>query len=69
MQQLPEPVVGAVEAVAWARAAGIPLALVTSAGTRWVVGVLEPFGGADVFATTVAIRNRPSTGSRAITYC
>ena len=53
MQQLPEPVVGAVEAVAWARAAGIPLALVTSAGTRWVGRVLEPFGGAEVFATTV----------------
>lgn len=53
MTRLPEPVAGAVEAVARARAAGIPLALVTSAGTRWVGRVLGPFGGAGAFATTV----------------
>ena len=33
LRRLPEPVAGAAEAVAWARAHGIPLALVTSAGT------------------------------------
>ena len=53
MRRLPEPVAGAVEAIAWARAAGIPLALVTSAGTRWVGRVLGPFGGVDAFDATV----------------
>ena len=53
LRRLPEPVAGAVEAIAWARAAGIPLALVTSAGTRWAGRALEPFGGIDAFDTTV----------------
>ena len=53
MRHLPGPVAGAVDAVAWSSAAGIPLALVTSAGTGWVARVLGPFGGASAFATTV----------------
>ncbi len=52
-RRLPEPVAGAVEAIAWARAAGIPLALVTSATTRWAARALEPLGGIDAFDTTV----------------
>ncbi|MFL6166748.1 MAG: HAD family hydrolase [Ornithinibacter sp.] len=53
MRGVPEPVAGAVAAVAWARAAGIPLALVTSAGTGWVGRVLDPFGGIAVLDATV----------------
>ncbi len=53
MHRLPEPVAGAVGAVDWAHASGIPLALVTSAGTRWVGRVLAPFGGAESFDATV----------------
>ena len=41
------------EAIAWARGAGIPLALVTSATTRWAARALEPLGGIDAFDTTV----------------
>jgi sugar-phosphatase len=52
-RRLPEPVGGAVEAIAWARASGIPLALVTSATTRWAARALEPLGGIDAFDTTV----------------
>ena len=46
-RRLPEPVAGAVETIEWARAAGIPLALVTSADTRWAARALEPLGGID----------------------
>ncbi len=53
MLHLPEPVAGALDVVGWARAAGIRLALVTSAGTRWVGRVLGPFGGIEVFDATV----------------
>ena len=49
------------EAVAWARGAGIPLALVTSAGTRWAGRALEVVGGIDVFDTTVT-REDVATG-------
>ena len=52
-RRLPEPVAGAVEAIAWARGAGLPLALVTSATTRWAARALEPLGGIDAFDTTV----------------
>jgi len=52
-RRLPQPVAGAVEAIAWARGAGIPLALVTSATTRWAARALEPLGGIDAFDTTV----------------
>lgn len=52
-RRLPQPVAGAAEAIAWARAAGIPLALVTSATTRWAVKVLEPFGGMAAFDASV----------------
>ena len=53
LHRLPEPVIGAVQAVAGARAAGIPLALVTSAGRGWVDRVLAPFGGVEAFTATV----------------
>ena len=59
--RLPEPVAGAAEAVAGARAAGIPLALVTSATTRWAGKVLEQFGGIGVFDVTVT-RDDIATG-------
>jgi len=52
-RRLPEPVAGAVEAIAWAREAGIPLALVTSATTRWAAKVLDALGGIDAFDATV----------------
>jgi mannitol-1-/sugar-/sorbitol-6-phosphatase len=52
-RRLPEPVAGAVEAMAWARGAGIRLALVTSATTRWAARALEPLGGIDAFDVTV----------------
>ena len=60
-RRLPEPVAGATEAVAGAHAAGIPLALVTSATTRWAGQVLEPFGGIGVFDVTVT-RDDIATG-------
>jgi sugar-phosphatase len=53
LRRLPEPVVGAVEAVAWARAHGIRLALVTSAGTGWATRALAPLGGVGAFEVTV----------------
>ena len=49
----PQPVAGAVGALAWARASGIRLALVTSATTRWVAEALDQLGGVDAFDTTV----------------
>ena len=60
-RRLPQPVAGAVEAIAWARGAGIPLALVTSATTRWAGKVLEQFGGIGVFDVTVT-RDDIATG-------
>ncbi|HYN67983.1 MAG TPA: HAD family phosphatase [Ornithinibacter sp.] len=60
-RRLPEPVDGAAEAVTWARAAGIPLALVTSATTRWAGTVLEQFGGIELFDATVT-RDDIATG-------
>jgi sugar-phosphatase len=61
LRRLPEPVAGAAEAVAWARAHGIPLALVTSAGTRWAGRALGVVGGIDAFDATVT-REDISTG-------
>jgi sugar-phosphatase len=58
---LPQPVAGAAEAIAWARSTGLPLALVTSATTRWAARALEALGGIDVFATTVT-RDDVATG-------
>ncbi len=60
-RRLPGPVAGAGEAIAWARAAGIPLALVTSATTRWAGRVLEQFGGPGLFDATVT-RDDIATG-------
>ena len=53
LRRLPEPVTGAAEVIAWARAQGIPLALVTSAGTRWAGRALGALGGIGAFDTTV----------------
>jgi len=61
LDRLPEPVAGAADAVDWARAAGIPMALVTSAGTRWASRALAPFGGIEVFDATVT-RDDIATG-------
>jgi mannitol-1-/sugar-/sorbitol-6-phosphatase len=61
LRRLPEPVAGAGEAIGWARAHGIPLALVTSAGSRWVGRALEALGGIGVFDTTVT-RDDIATG-------
>jgi mannitol-1-/sugar-/sorbitol-6-phosphatase len=61
LRRLPEPVPGAAEAIAWARAQGIPLALVTSAGTRWAGRALEAIGGISIFDTTVT-RDDIATG-------
>jgi mannitol-1-/sugar-/sorbitol-6-phosphatase len=61
LRRLPEPVAGAAEAIAWARAQGIPLALVTSAGTRWAGRALEALGGIGIFDTTVT-RDDIATG-------
>jgi mannitol-1-/sugar-/sorbitol-6-phosphatase len=61
LRRLPEPVPGAAEAIAWARAQGIPLALVTSAGTRWAGRALEAIGGIGIFDTTVT-RDDIATG-------
>ena len=52
-RRMPDPVAGAAAALSWARAAGIPLALVTSATTRWAARALKPLGGIGVFDTTV----------------
>ena len=52
-RRLPEPVAGAVEAMAWVRGTDIRLALVTSATTRWATRALEPLGGIDAFDVTV----------------
>ena len=60
-RRLPEPVAGAAAAIAWARAAGIPLALVTSATTRWAAKALEQLGGIDGFDTAVT-RDDIATG-------
>lgn len=54
--EAPDPVPGAPELVAAARAAGIPLALVTSAGRRWAEVALPAAGVAadlDVFGAVV----------------
>jgi len=61
LRRLPEPVAGAGEAIGWARAHGIPLALVTSAGSRWAGRALEALGGIGVFDTTVT-RDDIATG-------
>jgi mannitol-1-/sugar-/sorbitol-6-phosphatase len=61
LRRLPEPVAGAAEAVAWARAHGIPLALVTSAGPRWAGRALEAVGGIGAFDATVT-RDDVATG-------
>ena len=58
---LPEPVAGAAEAVAWARAHGIRLALVTSAGPRWATRALGALGGIEAFEVTVT-RDDVTTG-------
>jgi sugar-phosphatase len=60
-RRLPEPVAGATEAIAWARAHGIPLALVTSATTRWATKALVVVGGIEVFDATVT-RDDIATG-------
>ncbi len=49
----PELVPGAEATLAQAQAAGIPIALVTSANTRWAELALEPIGGLRHFDTTV----------------
>jgi len=61
LRRLPEPVTGAAEVIAWARAQGIPLALVTSAGTRWAGRALGALGGIGAFDTTVT-RDDIATG-------
>jgi sugar-phosphatase len=61
LRRLPEPVGGAAESIAWARAHGIPLALVTSAGTRWAGRALEVLGGIAAFDVTVT-RDDIATG-------
>ena len=61
LRRLPEPVAGAGEAIGWARAHGIPLALVTSAGSRWAGRALEALGGIGVFDATVT-RDDVATG-------
>jgi mannitol-1-/sugar-/sorbitol-6-phosphatase len=60
-RRLPEPVAGAAAAIAWARAAGMPLALVTSATTRWAARALEQLGGIGGFDATVT-RDDIATG-------
>jgi sugar-phosphatase len=60
-RRLPEPVAGAREAIAWARELGIPLALVTSATTRWASRALEVVGGIEAFDATVT-RDDIATG-------
>ena len=61
LRRLPEPVTGAAEVIAWARAQSIPLALVTSAGTRWAGRALGALGGIGAFDTTVT-RDDIATG-------
>ena len=58
---LPEPLPGAAETIESARRAGIPLALVTSADTRWAAKALAPLGGLAVFDTSVT-RDDVDTG-------
>lgn len=60
-RRLPEPVAGAADALAAARGAGVPMALVTSATTRWARAALEALGGLDAFDATVT-RDDIATG-------
>ena len=51
--RLPEPVPGARDTIERARRAGIPLALVTSADSRWAAKALASLGGLALFDTAV----------------
>ncbi|HET6954497.1 MAG TPA: HAD family phosphatase [Acidimicrobiales bacterium] len=51
--RLPEPVPGARATIERARRSGIPLALVTSADTRWAARALAALGGLALFDTAV----------------
>ena len=51
--RLPDAVPGAVASIERALAAGIPLALVTSAGVRWADKALAALGGIDRFDVVV----------------